>query len=163
MDNTELKRTLSLKYPHLGDSELAVAISRSTELTEAAVSEQIETWRKPFEQGRVSSMGGGTYASASTWAEIAAASDLAARNEQLKDSSILLEVSDLERKGTAAQRAAEQAGRELQGLWNEWNSLEPRADAIKQQLAGINRELESLTPEAVERKRHAKLSITHKV
>jgi DNA invertase Pin-like site-specific DNA recombinase len=44
----ELKRQLSLKFPHLSDAEFNLALSRSSQRTEQAIAEQIEGWQKQF-------------------------------------------------------------------------------------------------------------------
>ena len=142
--NPELYGTLSLRFQRLGEDEFRLAYLRASEKTEAAIAEQIELWRAPFEEGRVTSGMSGRFASAEVWATVARESNEAARKELLKGSPDLLEAEELARKAEEAARLAQAKQDELNRLWNEWSSLLEKADKIKLQLAQIANSLESL-------------------
>jgi hypothetical protein len=146
MDN-ELKREVALQVQYCGDSELALGYSRAQIKTVASVVEEIQKFRAKYEAGKVSGIAGATFASADNWKAIAAESEREARNILLGNSSLLSEVSDLEKKAAEAHRAAEQANRELEAVWNEYQTLPDKAAGINRRLVTLKADRESLDVE----------------
>jgi hypothetical protein len=145
MDN-ELRRTLSLKHPYLGESELHLCYLKSAEKTEAAISERIEEWRKPFEARKTANMGSASFATAESWKEIARESDKAARAELMKSSSELAELNELERQAEELRQRAEAKNAELSRLWSEYNAIPDRIHAAQNELNSIKNGLVDLDP-----------------
>jgi hypothetical protein len=143
----ELKKELDLKFNCLGDSEWALACSKAVTKDVNSIAALIEEHRKPFTEGRVSSIGSAAFASADNWREIAAASERAARAELLASSPELAQLSELEAKALAAKQAADAKERELQALWSEFQALPAKAQKLNDSLKSIASELRGLDPQ----------------
>jgi hypothetical protein len=144
--NTQLYQTLSLRFPRLGEDEFRLCYLKAEEKTENVVAEQIDLWRKSFEENRVTSGMSGRFASAEVWATVAHESNEAARKALLKGSPDLAEAERLAQEAEKARQAAEAKQAELNRLWNEWASLPEKSEAIKLQLAQIANTLTELNP-----------------
>jgi hypothetical protein len=57
---------------------------------------------------------------------------------------LLQEADELTRRATEAKQLADQKNRELQSLWNDFQSVPSKADAVKAKLASLQAERESL-------------------
>jgi hypothetical protein len=95
--NEELKREVALQINYLGDSEMALGYSRAETKDVPSIVAEIQKHRGQFEQHHTASIGSASFASQETWRKIAADAEREARNILLGNSSLLSEVSDLEK------------------------------------------------------------------
>jgi len=142
--NTELKNEVATRVNRLGDNELILAYSKAETKDANTIVDLIDEFRRPFADGKVTSMGSAAFANPETWAKIAEESDSAARRELLKSSAVLTELDELERRAREAQAAADQKNRELNNAWAEYSAIPERIEAINARLADIANELASL-------------------
>lgn len=149
--NNELQREVALRVNRLGTNEYRLALSRAENKNDAnQLVELVEAFRLPFSEGRVSSIGSMVAASAETWARIAEEADAAAKRELLKSSAVLTELEELKRKARLAQEEADRKSRELQALWDSYNSLPEQIQTRELKLAQLGNEIRSLDPKQLE-------------
>jgi hypothetical protein len=140
----EIRKEVENQINYLGDSEYQLGCQRSEIKTVASIVAAIEQHRKQFEGGRVASLMSAIFASDENWKKVAAESEKAARDILLAESSLLQEADELTRRATEAKQLAERKNRELQSLWNDFQSIPGKADAINAKLASLKVERDSL-------------------
>jgi hypothetical protein len=148
--NTELKNEISNQISHVGDSEIALAVSRAGSTDVNAIAEEIRKHRAQYENGRVANIGAATFASAEQWQALAAESDRAARAILMQGSAELTELDRLEKAATDAKRLADAKSCELSSAWREFSHIPERADAVKLELDGIAKLFAELEPGKIE-------------
>jgi predicted nucleic acid-binding Zn-ribbon protein len=148
----EIRKEVANQINYLGDSEYQLGCQRAETKTVASIVSAIEEHRKQFEGGRVASLMSAIFSSDDNWKKIAGEAEKAARELLLGSSEELIELNELERRATEARRLADEKNRALEAAFNEWSALPERVEKIRRKLADINRELETLTPEVVERR-----------
>jgi hypothetical protein len=135
--NIEIFNEVARNMPELSTQEFELASRRASDQSVAAISAEIEEFRKQFTGGR-------NYMSQDEWKRCRADAKAAATKELLSQSVDMLELTDLQKRTEEMRKEAEAKEAALNAAWTEFISIPERAERINDRLNAIASELASL-------------------
>jgi DNA repair exonuclease SbcCD ATPase subunit len=135
--NIEILNEVARNIPELSTQEFELGSPRASEQSVAAISAEIEDFRKQFTGNR-------NYMSQDEWKRCRAEAKAAATKELLSQSVDMRELTDLQKRAEEMRKEAEAKEAALNAAWIEFISIPERAERINEKLNSIANELASL-------------------